>query len=259
MARYHLGPSYGISTDELSFVHIVESGQSESRRRMTTLLSVEARVCMGPPRLCLRIQNWALPHTKIPEVAITKMNYVRVCPHYLAEKGQMLQIIKATLDDYIMKPGMVREPNRYMCFECNFVFDVEILETKSDGLAIIVTKWLNLGSGLTPSDPRWRILTAGISDSQRESIYAREAGDCRMAFEKGEGLTQQAVTLRNEAYLNHQKYKSMMTAWGRGSWVLQANQRRQRFTGLNFKPLFLIILASTIITIIEVLKQRYLT
>ena len=57
MRRHYLGPGYGISTDDLSFVQVNEHGESELRGRRTTLFSAEARVCTEPARLCLHIQR----------------------------------------------------------------------------------------------------------------------------------------------------------------------------------------------------------
>lgn len=63
MLCHYLGPGYGMSIDELSFIQVNESGESKPRGQITTLLSVEARVCGEPARLCLRLrpgQTWRL-------------------------------------------------------------------------------------------------------------------------------------------------------------------------------------------------------
>ena len=48
MLRRYLGSGYGMSADELSFIQVSESGESEPRGLLTTLFSVEARVCREP-------------------------------------------------------------------------------------------------------------------------------------------------------------------------------------------------------------------
>ena len=60
MERHRLRAHYGLSTDSLSFVEIEEPTEGDARQRLTTLLSVDARVCANPERLCLRIQNCAV-------------------------------------------------------------------------------------------------------------------------------------------------------------------------------------------------------
>ena len=225
MLRHYLGAGYGISTDELSFVQVNEFGDGDPRGRVTTLLSVEARVCAEPARLCLRLQNWAILQTRVPELALERTKCVWVCDHFLAEEGEMFQLIESSLDEYCTRSERPQEPKRHRCRRCNFVFQLEVLDTGSDGLAIVITKWLDLGSGLTPTDPKWMVLTATLVDGYDVNDHASEAERCRLDFEKGEGLTQQAITLRNASYLSDQRYKQVMTKWSCGDWILQAGRR----------------------------------
>ena len=225
MLRHYLGPSYGISTKQLSFVQVSEFGESEPGGRRTNLSSVEARVCAQPARLCLRIQTWAVLHTRILDLALERSKCVWVCRHLVAEKGEMFRLIESSLEEYSARPEQLGEPNLYKCRHCKFVFQVEVFETVSDGLAIVITKWLDLGSGLTPTDPKWRILTAVFQGGDQENEKASEAEKCRMDFEKEEGMTQQAVTHRNASYLKDQRYKDKMSNRFCRVWILQADQR----------------------------------
>ena len=72
MLRHRLGPSYGISTDELSLVQVSASGEGERRGRITMLLSVEARVCGDPTPLCLWLQIWVVLHTRVLDLALER-------------------------------------------------------------------------------------------------------------------------------------------------------------------------------------------
>ena len=218
MLRHYLGPGYGISTDEFSYVQVNESSESEPRGRRTTLLSVEARVCAEPARLCLRLQNWAVLHTRVPGLALERTECVWVCQHFVAEEDEMFQLIESNLDEYRTKSKRPREPKRHRCRRCKFVFQLEVLDTGSDGLAIVITKWLDLGSGLTPMDPKWRVLTARFPDRENGNDHASEAERCRLGFEKEEGPTQQAITLRNASCLRGQRYKGTMQKCFCGEW-----------------------------------------
>ena len=225
MLRHYLGPGYGISTNELSFIQVSESGESELRGQITTLFSVEARVCREPARLCLRIQNWVVLHTRILDLALERSKCVWVCLHLRAEKGEMFQLIESSLDENSTRLERLRAPKRHRCRRCNFVFQLEVSDTVCDSLAIVITKWLDLGSGLTPMDPKWRILASAFQDGDNRSEQVIEAEKCRVDFEKEEGMMQQALTLRNASYLSGQRYKHTMNNWFHGEWILQAGQR----------------------------------
>ena len=57
MEQHRLSTHYGLSTDSLSLIKIEEPTKSDVTQRLTTLLSVDARVGANLKRLCLRIQN----------------------------------------------------------------------------------------------------------------------------------------------------------------------------------------------------------
>lgn len=225
MLCHYLGPGYGISTDKLSFIQVNESGGSEPRGRITSLLSVEARVCAEPARLCLRLQTWTVLHTRVPDLALERSQCVWVCHHLVADEGEMFRMIGSSLDEYSTRSERPREPKCHRCRRCNFIFQLEVSDTVNDGLAIVITKWLDLGSGWTPMDPNWRTLTAAFQVCGNGNEHASEAGKCKVDFEKEEGMMQQAVTLRNASYLSDQLYRDTMNKRFCGEWILQADQR----------------------------------
>ena len=137
----------------------------------------------------------------------------------------MFQIIESSMDEYSRRPERPREPKCHRCGRCKFVFQVEVSDVVSDGLAIVITKWFDLGSGLTPMDRKWRILTHVLQDGDSGNEQASEAEECKLDFEKEKGMTQQAVTLRNASYLSKKRYKDTMSKQFCGEWTLQANQR----------------------------------
>lgn len=240
MRRHYLGPGYGIPTNDLSFVQVNELGESELRGRRTTLFSVEARVCTEPARLCLHIQRWAVLHTNILELAVERAKCVGVCIHHNAEESEMFQLIISSLDEYFTKSEGSREPKRRICRRCKFVYQLEVLDTGSDGLAIIITKWLDLGSGLTPLDQRWRFLT-DLTQEDDETDYAGDAERCRLEFEREKGLKQHAITLRNASHLSKQQYRKTMNEISAGVWILQAGRRRTMYGWIAILPLYLLL------------------
>ena len=232
MRRHHLGPGYGISTDDLSFVQVNELGESEVKGRRTTLFSVEARICTEPARFCLRIQRWAVLHTNILELAVERAKYVRLCIHHDMEEDEFSQLVTSSLEEYLTRSEGAREPEGRICRQCKFDYQLQVLDIGSDGLAIVITRWLDLGSGLTPLDQKWKLHTNLWLASDRTD-RAGDAERCRLDFEKEEGLKQQAITLRNASYLNQQQYRKTMNYMYAGVWILQAGRRRKTYDWLG--------------------------
>ena len=225
MRRHYLGPGYGISTNDLSFVQVNEVGQSELMERTKTLFSVEARVCTEPARLCLHIQSWTVLHTNVLEVAVERAKCVGVCIHQDAEEGEMFQLIVSSLEEYLTGLEGPREPKRRICRRCQLLYQLEVLTAGNDGLAIVITKWLDLGSGLTPLDPKWRFLSEYAPRADGID-HAGDAERCRLDFEKEEGLKHHGITLRNASYLSKKQFRKTMNETYTGVWVLQAGRRR---------------------------------
>ena len=237
MRRHYLGPGYGISTDDLSFVQLNELGKSERRKETTTLFSVEARVWTEPARLCLHIQRWTVLHTNALELAVERAKCVEVCFHHSAEDSETFHLIMSSLDEHLTAGP--QEPKRRFCRRCKFIYQLEVLDTGSDGLAIVITKWLDLGSGLTPLDQRWRFRTEQTPEDD-EADHAGDAERCRLEFEKGGGLKQHAITLRNASYLSKQQYRQTMNELSAGIWILQAGRRRVMYNWIAIWHLLLL-------------------
>ncbi|EFQ99642.1 F-box domain-containing protein [Nannizzia gypsea CBS 118893] len=122
MKRHYYGPEHGISTDSLCFteVHI------EKETSTTSLLSVEARVCSGPC-LCLRIQTWAAVEARSVDRLILNIDFVYLCDN--VRMGRQNPTM----------PSLV-----------------EVRALDRNRLALVTTKWINLGAGLDPDDIRWK-------------------------------------------------------------------------------------------------------
>ena len=55
MKRHNYGPDYGICTESLSLTEVQIDDDAYKKDQITTLLSVEARICREPVNLVLRI------------------------------------------------------------------------------------------------------------------------------------------------------------------------------------------------------------
>ena len=81
MERHRLGARYGISAESISFFEVEDSNKSDVRQRLITLLSVDARICAHPERLCLRIQNCAVCYHKDLKLVCKQPEGMWICDH----------------------------------------------------------------------------------------------------------------------------------------------------------------------------------
>lgn len=43
------------------------------------------------------------------------------------------------------------------CDECNTAYQLELRAIRSNELAVVITRWIDLGSDIEPVDPRWTV------------------------------------------------------------------------------------------------------
>ncbi len=228
MERHRLGARYGISTDSLSFVEVEESTESDIRQQLTTLLSVDARICAHPERLCLRIQNYAVCYHKDFELVREQLEGIWVCHHLKHDLRSLIEYwVIFGADASKMPKVQVRQ-----CIRCNLDYELEIDHFGSDGMGLVVTKWLDLGSGTGlvqhPVDTAARnpVLPNNLIDWCEGVSPSSQPGEIRSSFEREQGgLSQQALVLQNRSYLTGERYKYEMSRWYSTLWILQANQR----------------------------------
>ncbi|KAL9598608.1 MAG: hypothetical protein Q9179_003839 [Wetmoreana sp. 5 TL-2023] len=119
-------------------------------------------------------------------------------------------------------------PEVHQCGICDLDFQLEFKDLGVDGLALVVTKWLDLGSGLELTQGKYigwgSDLLNALADRSEENRRQthRRAGETRAAFEKEDGMTPDALCLQNASFLEAQRYKKIMREWIRGTWIFQA-------------------------------------
>jgi hypothetical protein len=223
MKRHHHGPGHGVSTESLSFTEVQVSGDEDEAERVTTLLSVEARISPEPISLCLRIQQWALISSTKRDIILSKTKFVMICDHMTTRSSEISRLIESKLEPRRTEFECRICPDVLKCRYCNTDFQVEIKDFGDEGLALVITKWLDLGSGLTPMDTRWRVHLA--RDKAAELGALGEAGDVRLRFESEPGLSQDSLSCQNASYLISKRFMSAMDRWNNRTWILQAGKR----------------------------------
>lgn len=245
MERHYFGARHGIAADSLSFAEVVESGENGVRGPLTTLLSVEARVCAEPSRLCLRIQHWVILHTRRRDSVLRKLECVTICNHLRSHNGTAFPaLIESSLDACSAGAGRASNPEICQCRPCDLDFQLEFQDLGGIGMALVVTKWLDLGRGLglrltfTEGGSRGSDLRGALLERVQGPITLCQAGELRSAFEREEGLSQGALYLQNRAHLTNQRYKETMGHWNVRTWVLQAGQPVHSYSPLPVLPLW---------------------
>lgn len=208
MKRFHCGPAAGISSDSL---FIIQVSQTKSA---TTLLCREALVCCQPPALQLRVQDIILFHGD-QEISEKTVGGFIICHH---QRNPKLVLLMQRL-----KPLFAEGKDAIstgLCSKCNTEYQVELHSIQEDAIrkesAFVITRWIDLGSGIEPIDPRWTVHAKWIPKGYPTSLDLNPMRhNPRAVFEEACAKRNSLDHLRsrNLSYLDHQNYKKVMKRW----------------------------------------------
>jgi len=219
MRRFYYGPKFGISTDALSYTE-VQTHQKEYRE-ISSLFSTDAQICPEIPGLCLRIQHIVFVHGGRSELLLSRPYgpmddpplFMYVCEH--VSGLELPRLLNTMVNDYC--GGNQAPKSAYNCDRCNTDFRIEVCKSGSD-LALVLTKWINLGPGLTPDDPQWNIHCYGAWKGRKVTL---SPGDRKYSpwacFENTSPRSLEALLSCNISYLKNRQYRKVMRRAGR-SW-----------------------------------------
>lgn len=263
MERHYLGARHGIAAESLSFAEVVESDVNGVRGPSTTLLSVEARVCAEPSRLCLRIQHWAVLHSQTRDSLLQKLECITICSHLRMHNGIAFPaLIESSWDACSIGAGQALNPEVRRCRPCDLDFQLEFQDLGSIGVVLVVTKWLDLGRGLglrptfTEGGSRGSDLRGALLERVEGPSTLCQAGELRSAFEREEGLSQGALYLQNKAHLTDRRYKQTMGRWNVRTWILQAGQPVHSYSPLPVLPLWPSVLGNLVLRLFSKSSSR---
>ncbi|KAK2797235.1 hypothetical protein FQN51_008758 [Onygenales sp. PD_10] len=216
MKRYYNGPPHGLSTESLSFTQVEFSATNS----ITTLSSVEGRICQGPS-LCMRFQNWALFNAATLDEFLSQIDFIFICGHDTMtwHLSYFAPLFAAALEGpRTDENGMRIDPEIHRCSRCGVEYQIEVMNYGDLGLALVITKWLDLGPGLRPTDAEWN----GLFDRQIKQLPAgKSVGDTRSLFEREPGLSLESLTWKNKSCLLTESYKKSMDQLDNRTWILQ--------------------------------------
>ncbi|CAG8894823.1 unnamed protein product [Penicillium egyptiacum] len=210
MRLFYSGFQYGLTTDALSFTEVTnETFEGDRVLKPTTLFSVEAQICPKPPSLYLRIQD------------IMSMNDMRLLHdnEYYDEVDEdcfaKLQICEHKYRTFWMQsiPRDVYLTHEYSsCDRCNTDWDIELFENRPSGhVTIVMTRYINLGPGLSLDDPRWSVHAGSECEEPVCKLDLKYmTSSPRHTFEVLTDTALDDLTSRNISYLENEKYQTAM-------------------------------------------------
>jgi hypothetical protein len=100
----------------------------------------------------------------------------------------------------------------YTCGWCKTDFCIEVCEYGTS-LALIITKWFNIGAGLSPNDPHWRRhakLSERVHTGSVRPRTCHEKTSARVYFENASPRSSEELRSCNLSYLTDDRYKKAM-------------------------------------------------
>lgn len=218
MRRFYCGPRAGVSTDSLFYTQIrrypLQSTSTYPDR--IALFSREAQICPDPVGLYVRMQDIVLvntladlsfdPGSKVPALgSANPIEFWEICVHH-----SFLRFIQPIVES-ISTEEMVSFA--YTCRKCN---TDSVIETGGfdSKIAVIMTRWVNLGPGLTRRDLLW---TTHVSYIFRRARLDKEDPDRlftahspRLRFENVSRQSFEELRSYNLSFLRDHRYKQDM-------------------------------------------------
>ncbi|KAF4621525.1 hypothetical protein G7Y89_g14547 [Cudoniella acicularis] len=187
MKRHYLGPSHGFPLEALRHTEVIEE-------RNIALLSVDALIVDN--ELLMRSQHWVLlPHNRLNDFVTGRVFHI--CHHAGRRSGTagrkeaggyVHDLVKSQLD-MLEGDGECCAETR-QCVKCPLDFVLDAVDLGDKGVTVVLTKWISLGAGLRPSDPKWQ--SHLFSSSARTGIVKgyepHVLGSIRERFEGNLGI-----------------------------------------------------------------------
>ena len=189
------------------------------KKSLTTLLSVDTQI-VQESSVCLRIQTWILT-TEFPSKAVA---HARICAHIRLQDPYILNVLRAACNTNIdSRSGRRPRLHTYRCMACGLDYQLDAISFGAEGIALVITKWLDLGPGVVPTDVRWTRHLPGTTCFQSYEMITSDSY-VRSQFEKGTLFTSDNLTRQNASFLDGRAYTRKMDWWYSGCWILQANR-----------------------------------
>lgn len=170
MRRFYRGAQFGIPVPSLLYT---EAGTNPITKKalkltkpydeekfqcshMTTLLSIDVRICSNPPSLYLRTQELAVVRRQYLSLLFPdpKNEFMHVCMH-INRGFKLISVVHRLTNKYSYDPT-TKPRDQGRCDKSNASWQIEIRSMGQKEVCLVFTRWLDLGPGLSPDDDRWR-------------------------------------------------------------------------------------------------------
>ncbi|KAJ5106483.1 hypothetical protein N7456_003158 [Penicillium angulare] len=205
---------------------------------VTSLVSVEARICESPPGFYLRTQMLATTRrTEINRLfPAIEVNFLGACHHYgpidydaVRDTDSNTQFLPRTLRDedhpfgfFLRHLCVNNNEHCSFCSRCKTSWKLEIHSVWNEAICVVLTRWVDLGRGLSRDDLKGRNTDCRYGD-QGERVAREPSDDPRLRFERDspqandpDSLSEAALLNRNLALLKKQKYRETMKEYPHG-------------------------------------------
>lgn len=225
MRRYRFGPMSGINPESLSYtqvrfyrhpLRVIPCCYPPAVSPfIPTLFSIESQICPEPLGLYTRMQDIILFDTWEDSKVVPESNPIgiyKICFHAtLSSKMSDLDALKDGKDSHI----------DYTCSRCNTVCVIEILQVEPESkIALIMTRWVNLGPGLDHEDPLWRICVGWSSAPRPEQLpQSMMTKSSRLCYENQSPEPLEELRFSNLSYLTEGKYTKEKPLVSLGPWL----------------------------------------
>lgn len=216
MMRLYLGPEYGIGTEDIYYTE-VQLHSLQPGTQVSLISSVDADICSTNPNLILRVQQiisvdrhkrYLLYRCPRPSArrSMIPPHSITICRH--EKNGDIDTWVNQVVSAH--RAGEKAPSVSFACRHCDTEALLEMVDFENQ-LALVITKWIGLGAGLTPEDPQWRNhKKLGVSPMRStEGEYTKNStkASARACFERA---STESLRSRNMAYLKDQRFKKCM-------------------------------------------------
>ncbi|KAJ5736815.1 uncharacterized protein N7483_001940 [Penicillium malachiteum] len=174
MRWFRYGPAYGLSPDTAFFTQVNVHPLSKFKGSrlasfspgpvnemfykgyLTHIFSVEARAYPTTPSLVLGLQDIGVVSRDFAPMLIPKEEVVSIsiCRHFHTVNQEPFNLFKSHIEAYCANRS--QGISRGNCKECNTEYEIRVQEADTHDVTLTITRWIDLGSGLSLEDIRWR-------------------------------------------------------------------------------------------------------
>ncbi|RDW86508.1 uncharacterized protein DSM5745_03150 [Aspergillus mulundensis] len=222
MQNHFRGSTRTITAEMLQYTQVTTNSPGVRDSVVTELVSVEGRVCSrsqdqtqrrdegstSASTLVLQVQNWTLFHDRpAMDSVMGELRLTKICAHECVGDAVRAGGWDVDVDLQLHREGLVLE--NQCCRACGVEFRVSLHSCGADGRAVVVTKWVDLGSGLDIDDVKWKRVLSG---SEKRYLVTASPGDVSRLFQDASRVSSRDSdpTERNRSFLMGEEYRRLL-------------------------------------------------